>query len=158
MKVAPTSRGCRVSALVVSDMNERNKMFLAAAFVLAGCATDADELDTGTASDPLSLAISVQVGDPIAMVAAPYVIVDALVGDVLDLTAVAPTCPTTCSLTWRDPDRGIARYGGVILGYGPTLSITESVAGSSRVTLDYCQKTSGRFSRCIKTMVYVTTH
>jgi hypothetical protein len=139
-------------------MNVRNKMLFLASFVFAGCATDADDLDTGTASDPLSIAISVPVGDPIAMVAAPYVVADPLVGDVLNLTAVAPTCPTTCSFTWRDPDHGLARYGGVILGYGPTMSITESVAGSSRVTLDYCQKTSGRFSRCIKTMVYVTTH
>jgi hypothetical protein len=100
--------------------------------------------------------VSVLVGDPINLVSAPFVSVSAAVGDTLHLNAVS-ACPTTCSLTWRDPDHGLARFGGVILGYGPSLSISETVAGSSRVSLTFCQKTSPRFSRCIATMVYITT-
>ena len=101
--------------------------------------------------------IPVPVGDPIAMVAAPAVNVSAHVGDTLNFRSTGPTCATGCSYTWRNPDAGIARYGGVILGYGATLTTTASTAGNSRVTLDYCVQTSARFSRCIYTYVYITT-
>ncbi len=139
---------------------------LVAAFALAfvpACASPIEDADGETNGDVTSITeqaltqeIYVKAGDPIAMVAAPYVVVNAAVGDVLHLNAVY-TCPTSCTITWRDPDQGIARYGGVILGYGNTLSVTKTVAGNSRVSMTYCQRTSATSSRCIATMVYVTT-
>ncbi|MBK7865115.1 MAG: hypothetical protein IPJ65_42265 [Archangiaceae bacterium] len=132
---------------------------LAGAVALAGCGVGTgaeDGLDN--VSGAVTQAISVPVGDPITMVAAPYVQVTAAVGDVLNLTAAGPSCGTGCSYTWYDPDQGIPRYGGAIIGYGSTLTVTEAVAGNSRINLKYCVRTSARFSRCIYTNVYVATN
>ncbi len=115
------------------------------------------QAELGTATQEVNIAVSVPVGDPFRMVAAPAVSVAAQVGDTLTLTSSGPVCGLGCSYTWRNPDLGIPRYGGAILGYGQTLTVTESVAGASRITLEYCVKTSARFSRCIYTYVYVTT-
>ena len=129
---------------------------------LAACGSsepaDNSESQKGSAAQALTQSISVPAGDPIANIAAPAVTVTAKVGDTLAFTVAGPICSTTCSYTWRNPDAGIARYGGVILGYGPTLTTTASVAGNSRLTLGYCVQTSARFSRCISTIVYVTTN
>jgi hypothetical protein len=124
-----------------------------AAVALTACLDE----NTSETDQELTQAISVPVGDPIALVAAPYVSVAAHVGDTLNFTATGPACATGCSYTWRNPDAGLARYGGVILGYGSTLTTTASTAGNSRVTLNYCVQTSARFSRCIYTYVYITT-
>ena len=98
----------------------------------------------------------VQVGDPIALANGPSVFVTAPVGEAVTLTAVGSPCVSTC-YTWRNPDTGLTRYGGVILGYGPTVTVTPAVVGSSRVTLRYCVATSARFVRCATTYVYFTT-
>ncbi len=146
-------------------MTSNYKAALIAALALAipacaspveGSASDETNDETSVTEQALTQDISVQVGDPIAMVSAPYVQVNAAVGDTLNFSAVS-SCPTSCTLTWRDPDHGIARYGGVILGYGSTLTTTQTVAGNSRISLTYCQRTSPRFSRCFATMVYITT-
>jgi hypothetical protein len=137
---------------------------VAGVVALAGCGrgTDAGDVDglepTGSVSKAVTQPISVPVGDPINLVSAPPVLVTAAVGDVLALTAAGPACSLGCSYTWKNPDQGLARYGGVILGYGQTFSVTEAVAGNSRINLEYCVKTSARFSRCIYTSVYVTTN
>lgn len=120
----------------------------------AGATGDETQASTEQALTGTTYEVSVPVGDPIAMVSAPYVLVNDVVGDTLHLNAVS-SCPTC--LTWRNPDQGIARYGGVILGYGQSLTVTPNVAGNSRVSLTYCVATSPRFSRCIATMVYITT-
>jgi hypothetical protein len=122
---------------------------------VGGCVSDEQSLDSVT--EAVDVPTSVPVGDPIQMISAPPVFVTAQVGDSITFTSAGPTCSVNCSYTWRDPDHGIPRFGGVILGYGPTLTITENAAGSSRVTLGYCVRTSPRFSRCISTFVYVTT-
>ena len=57
----------------------------------------------------------------------------------------------------RDPDIGIARFGGVILGYGQTLTTSKSIAGTSRINLNYSLNTGGRFYRTAITIVYLTT-
>ena len=63
---------------------------------------------------------NVPVGDPIAQVSGPNVFVTAPAGESITLTAVGSTCVSTC-YSWRNPDAGLVRYGGVILGYGPAV-------------------------------------
>lgn len=143
-------------------MMKRMVLTVLSMFALAACGTgemaDTSDPQEGSAAKALAQSISVPVGDPITMVAAPFVSVTAKVGDTLTFTTTGPACSLNCNYSWRNPDAGIARYGGVILGYGPTLTTIASVAGNSRVTLDYCVKTSARFQRCILTYVYITTN
>jgi hypothetical protein len=146
------------SRCYLAAMMKTTTLFLVGASLLSACGIDADELpDTATVDEAITgtIAVSVPVGDPINMVSAPAVTVTAAVGDTVSLTA-ATTC-TTCN-SWYDPDHGIPRFGGVLLGSAPTLSIVESVAGNSRVNLRYCVRTSPRFSRCINTNVFITTN
>ena len=99
---------------------------------------------------------NVPVGDPIAQVSGPNVFVTAPAGEPITLTAVGSVCVSSC-YSWRNPDAGLARYGGVIIGYGPTITVTPIAAGPSRITLRYCVPTSTRFVRCATTFVYITT-
>ena len=98
---------------------------------------------------------NVPVGDPIAQVNGPNVFVTAPAGEPITLMAVGSSCVSTC-YSWRNPDAGLVRYGGVILGYGPVLTVTPIMAGPSRVTLRYCVPTSARLVRCATTYVYIT--
>ena len=98
----------------------------------------------------------VQVGDPFAPSLGPSVFVTAPLGEPVSLTAVGSPCVSTC-YTWRNPDAGLVRYGGVILGYGPSITLTPVTVGASRVALRYCVKTSARFQKCASTIVYITT-
>ena len=82
-----------------------------------------------------------------------YVLAKLKVGEPLTLRAVGASAG---SVTWRDPDHGLARFGGVILGYGPTLTTTPTVVGNSRITLTYSVNTGGRFYRTATTYVYIT--
>ena len=99
---------------------------------------------------------NVPVGDPIAQVNGPKVFVTAPAGEPVTLTAVGSSCVSSC-YSWRNPDAGLVRYGGVILGYGPTVTVTPLGDGPSRVTLRHCVPTSARFVRCATTYVYITT-
>ena len=96
-------------------------------------------------------------GDPIKLTYGPPVFITAAVGESFTLNAVAPPSAAKSSFTWRDPDSGIARFGGVILGYGQTLTTSKSVVGTSRITLTYSVNTGGRFYRTAITVVYITT-
>lgn len=96
-------------------------------------------------------------GDPINLTYGPPVFITVAVGESFTLNAVAPPTTARSGFTWRDPDIGIARFGGVILGYGQTLTTSKSVAGTSRITLTNSVNTGGRFYRTAITMVYITT-
>lgn len=103
-----------------------------------------------------TVSADVPVGDPILGTNGASVSLVVGVAEPIVLTAVGASCASSC-YSWRDPDSGLIRYGGVTLGYGPVLTVTSSVVGSSRVTLRYCVKTSIRFVRCATTFVYITT-
>src|SRR4249920_1302994 len=47
----------------------------------------------------------------------------ALVGQSITFTSTNP-CTTACSLTWRRPDIGLTRFGGVIVGRGQQFSMS----------------------------------
>ena len=77
-------------------------------------------------------------------------------GESFTLKAVAPPITARYGFTWRNPDIGIPRFGGVILGYDETLTTIIPVAGQSRITLTYSVNTGGRFYRTAVTYVYIT--
>ncbi len=100
---------------------------------------------------------NVVAGDPIKLTYGPPVFITVVVGESFTLNAIAPPTTAPSGFTWRDPDIGIARFGGVILGYGDTLTTSKRVVGTSRITLTYSLNTGGRFYRTAITMVYITT-
>ena len=57
------------------------------------------------------------------------------VGETLTFTSTNP-CTTACSLTWRRPDIGIARFGGVIVGQGEQITLAFDTPGNHQVVLD----------------------
>ncbi len=59
----------------------------------------------------------------------------ALVGAPVTFTSTNP-CTVACSLTWRRPDLGIARFGGVIVGRGEQITLTFAEPGIYRLVLD----------------------
>ena len=59
----------------------------------------------------------------------------ALVGQPVTFTSVNP-CTVACSLTWRRPDIGLARFGGVIIGRGAQFSLSFAAPGVYQVVLD----------------------
>ena len=81
----------------------------------------------------------------------------AVVGTPVVFTAGPTTLP--CQLTWRRPDIGIRRFGGVIIGYGPSIQYTFTAPGVYPVTLDLSQTCAGGGGRLVchsYATVYVT--
>ncbi len=66
----------------------------------------------------------------------------ALVGDPITFTSTNP-CTTACSLTWRRPDIGLARFGGVIVGRGEQFTMSFTDPGSYQVVLDLGEQCDG---------------
>jgi hypothetical protein len=66
----------------------------------------------------------------------------ALVGQAVTFTSTNP-CTTACSLTWRRPDIGLARFGGVIIGRGEQFSLSFAEPGAYQVVLDMGETCDG---------------
>ena len=66
----------------------------------------------------------------------------ALVGDPVTFTSTNP-CTITCSLSWRRPDLGIARFGGVIVGRGEQITLTFAGPGTYQLVLDLAETCVG---------------
>ena len=59
----------------------------------------------------------------------------ALVDQPVTFTSTNP-CTIACSLTWRRPDIGLARFGGVIIGRGDQFTLSFAAPGVYQVVLD----------------------
>ena len=81
----------------------------------------------------------------------------ALVGEPVTYTSVNP-CTVNCALTWYRPDIGLTRFGGVIVGQGPTVTLTFDAAGTYPVVLDLAEHCDGttRLVCHSAALVYVT--
>ncbi len=66
----------------------------------------------------------------------------ALVGQPVTFTSTNP-CTIACSLTWRRPDIGIARFGGVIVGQGQQFTMSFPQPGTYEVVLDMGEVCAG---------------
>ena len=66
----------------------------------------------------------------------------ALVGQPITFTSTNP-CTIVCSLTWRRPDIGIARFGGVIVGEGQQFTMSFPQPGTYEVVLDMGEVCAG---------------
>jgi hypothetical protein len=66
----------------------------------------------------------------------------ALVGEPVVFTSTNP-CTTACSLTWRRPDIGLVRFGGVIVGRGEQITLSFAQPGSYQVVLDMGETCDG---------------
>ena len=66
----------------------------------------------------------------------------ALVGQPVTFTSTNP-CTTACSLTWRRPDIGLARFGGVIVGRGEQFTLSFAEPGVYQVVLDLGETCDG---------------
>ena len=66
----------------------------------------------------------------------------ALVGQPVTFTSTNP-CTIVCSLTWRRPDIGIARFGGVIVGQGQQFTMSFPQPGTYEVVLDMGEVCAG---------------
>ena len=66
----------------------------------------------------------------------------ALVGEPVTFTSTNP-CTTACSLTWRRPDIGLVRFGGVIVGRGEQFSMSFAAPGTYQVVLDLGETCDG---------------
>ncbi len=66
----------------------------------------------------------------------------ALVGAPVTFTSTNP-CTTACSLTWRRPDIGLARFGGVIVGRGDQFTMSFAAPGTYQVVLDLGEECDG---------------
>ena len=66
----------------------------------------------------------------------------AVVGEPVVFTSTNP-CTTACSLTWRRPDIGLVRFGGVIVGRGEQITLTFGEPGSYQVVLDMGETCDG---------------
>ena len=66
----------------------------------------------------------------------------ALVGEPVVFTSTNP-CTTACSLTWRRPDIGLVRFGGVIVGRGEQITLSFALPGSYQVVLDLGETCDG---------------
>ena len=66
----------------------------------------------------------------------------ALVGEPVTFTSTNP-CTTACSLTWRRPDIGLVRFGGVVVGRGEQFSMSFAAPGSYEVVLDLGETCDG---------------
>ena len=66
----------------------------------------------------------------------------ALVGDPVTFTSTNP-CTVACSLTWRQPDLGIVRFGGMIVGQGEQITLTFAQPGSYQLVLDLAETCVG---------------
>ncbi len=64
------------------------------------------------------------------------------VGEPVTFTSTNP-CTVACSLTWRRPDIGIARFGGVIVGRGEQITLTFAEPGTYQVVLDLGEECDG---------------
>src|SRR5512141_3044839 len=71
------------------------------------------------------------VDPPIALVGAPVTFPSAI------------GCSVVCSLTWRRPDIGIARFGGVIVGQGQQITLTFADPGTYELVLDMGEACDG---------------
>ena len=65
-----------------------------------------------------------------------------LVGEPITFTSTNP-CTVACSLTWRRPDIGLARFGGVIVGQGEQITLSFAQPGSYQVVLDMGETCDG---------------
>lgn len=59
----------------------------------------------------------------------------AVVGEPVTFTSTNP-CTVACSLTWRRPDIGLTRFGGVIVGRGEQISLSFAEPRKYRLVLD----------------------
>src|SRR3954452_12008934 len=66
----------------------------------------------------------------------------ALVGETVTFSSTNP-CTTLCALTWYRPDIGLTRFGGVIVGQGPTMTISFDAPGTYPVVLDLSEHCDG---------------
>ncbi len=66
----------------------------------------------------------------------------ALVNDPVTFTSTNP-CTVACSLTWRRPDLGIPRFGGVIVGRGEQITQTFAEPGVYLLVLDLAETCTG---------------
>src|SRR3954451_20082634 len=66
----------------------------------------------------------------------------AAVGETVTFTSTNP-CTTVCGLTWYRPDIGLTRFGGVIVGQGPTMTISFDAPGTYPVVLDLSEHCDG---------------
>jgi hypothetical protein len=66
----------------------------------------------------------------------------ALVGDPVTFTSTNP-CTVACGLTWRRPDLGIPRFGGVIVGQGEQITLTFATPGQYQLVLDLSETCVG---------------
>ncbi|MEO8264964.1 MAG: PKD domain-containing protein [Ilumatobacteraceae bacterium] len=66
----------------------------------------------------------------------------AAVGEPITFTSTNP-CTTACSLTWRRPDIGLVRFGGVVVGRGEQFSMSFAAPGSYQVVLDMGETCDG---------------
>ncbi len=66
----------------------------------------------------------------------------ASVGEPVTFTLTHP-CTVACALTWRRPDLGLARFGGMIVGNGETITLTFPEPGRYRLVLDLSETCSG---------------
>ena len=66
----------------------------------------------------------------------------ALVGAPITFTSTNP-CTTACSLTWRRPDIGLTRFGGVIVGRGDQFTMSFPDPGTYEVVLDMGETCDG---------------
>jgi hypothetical protein len=66
----------------------------------------------------------------------------ALVGETVTFTSTNP-CTALCALTWYRPDIGLTRFGGVIVGQGPQMTISFDAPGTYPVVLDLAEHCAG---------------
>jgi hypothetical protein len=66
----------------------------------------------------------------------------AQVGEPVTFTSTNP-CTVVCSLRWRRPDLGIARFGGVIVGRGEQITLTFPEVGNYQLVLDLAERCVG---------------
>src|SRR5258706_10606754 len=66
----------------------------------------------------------------------------ALVDQPVTFTSTNP-CTAVCSLTWRRPDIGLARFGGVIIGRGDQFTLGFAQPGVYQVVLDLGETCDG---------------
>jgi hypothetical protein len=118
----------------------RSVVFAAVLSVLVPSVASAATVDVASASSDVSVAF---------------------LGESVTFTSTG-ACSQPCGLTWRNPDVGLSRFGGAIIGYGPSVKYSWSSfpfrsfnggprvqVSSGRVSLDLTQPCAGSGGRLV---------